>query len=50
MIVPDCQGDARFATKKQAQYVADGLCEEFVGSIWDAVSHGDHWHVREITP
>lgn len=45
--IPDCQGEARFNTERQAWYVADGLIIEFIGSIWDVVAHSGHWHVRE---
>lgn len=40
-------GDARFGSLAQAEYVAEGLSGEFDGTNWDAVEHGDHWHVHE---
>jgi hypothetical protein len=46
MTVPECQGEAAFASKAQAEYVAGEAAAEF-DSIFVAVECGDHWHVRE---
>ena len=46
MTIPDCQGEARFDSKEQAEYVAGQASSEF-DSIFIARECGDHWHVRE---
>jgi hypothetical protein len=43
------QGNARFTSQRQADYVADQLHEEF-GTDWLALAHDDHWHVHELSP
>lgn len=44
---PRCQGDARFTSAEQAQYVADALPDD-IGGEWEIVPCADHWHVHEV--
>jgi hypothetical protein len=47
MTIPDCQGEAAFYSKEQAEYVAGETSAEF-DSVFVAVECGEHWHVREV--